>query len=98
MTHALRYRRVARLEYDEAVVFYESVWPGLGRQFVDSVDRALILICENPFQYPSVLSDVRCSYVRRFPYTLYYRIRTGSVVVLSVFHARRDPMVGRELA
>ena len=98
MTHALRYRRAARLEYDEAVAYYESVRPGLGRQFVDSVDRALILIRESPFQYPAVLSDVRRSYVRRFPYALYYRIRTGSVVMLSVFHARRDPMVWRERA
>lgn len=48
MTHALRYRRAARLEYDEAVAYYESVRPGLGRQSVDSVDRALILIRENP--------------------------------------------------
>ena len=98
MTHTLRFRKAARLEYDEAVTYYESARSGLGMQFVDSVDGALLLIRENPFRYPAVLSDVRRSYVRRFPYALYYRIRTGSVVVLSVFHARRDPMVWRERA
>ena len=60
--------------------------------------RAPFLIRENPFHYPEVLSDVRRSYVRRFPYALYYQIRTGSVVVLSVLHARRDPMEWRERA
>ena len=93
MTYSLRYRKAARLEYDEAVAFYDSAQPGLGKHFVHSVDRALSLVRENPLRYPVVLSDVRRTYVRRFPFALYYRLRSDRVVVLAVFHVRRDPMV-----
>lgn len=86
----------ARLEYDEAASWYESQRSGLGREFVAEIDRALRHACDAPQRFPRMLMDVRCVRVARFPYSIFFRIRSDQLVVLSVFHARRSPSVWRE--
>lgn len=88
--------KAARLEYDEAAGWYESQRTGLGREFVAEIEWALQRACEMPQRFPKVLLDTRCVRVRRFPYSIFFRIRSDRLIVLSVFHARRDPSVWRE--
>jgi plasmid stabilization system protein ParE len=38
-----------------------------------------------------VFEEVRRAVVRRFPYAVFYKIEPQQVVVLAVFHSRRDP-------
>ncbi len=90
------FRKVARLEYEEAALWYESQRIGLGSEFVAEIERALLLACNNPQRYPAVLQDVQRVRVRRFPYSIFFRVRSERLIVLSVFHARRDPTVWRE--
>jgi len=42
--------------------------------------------------------DVRCVRVRRFPYSVFFRAESRRIVVLAVFHARRDPSVWQQRA
>jgi hypothetical protein len=65
------FRRAARLEYDEAAVWYETQKPGLGGEFVSEIERALLQACEMPQRFPKMLHDVRCIRVRRFPYSIF---------------------------
>ena len=90
------FRKAARLEYDEAAGWYESQRPGLGIEFVSEIERALLQACEMPQRFPRMLADVRCVRVRRFPYSVFFRVRSDQLIVLSVFHARRDPAYWRE--
>ena len=90
------FRRAARLEYDEAAVWYEAQRPGLGREFVAEIERALLHACEAQQRFPKMLQDVRCVRVQRFPYSVFFRVRAERLVVLSVFHARRDPHIWHE--
>lgn len=90
------FRRAARLEYDEAAGWYESQRGGLGVEFVSEIEHALIQACEMPQRFPRMLADVRCVRVRRFPYSIFFRVRSDQLIVLAVFHARRDPAIWRE--
>ena len=96
MTRRPFFRRAARLEYDETVTWYEAHREGLGREFVAEIDRAVARACEAPLQFPIMLRDVRRVVVARFPYSVFFRVKPARLVVLSVFHARRDPLVWRE--
>lgn len=96
MTLRAFFRKAARLEYDEAAIWYDSQRPGLGAEFVAEIEHRLTQACETPQRFPKMLHDVRAVRVRRFPYSLFFRVRTDRLVVLSVFHARRDPHVWRE--
>ena len=44
-------------------------------------------------RYPTVFGAIRRTVTRRFPFAIYFRIRGDAVVVLAVFHGRRDPSV-----
>jgi plasmid stabilization system protein ParE len=96
MNRRALFRRAARLEYDEAASWYESQRLGLGVEFVFEIERALLQACETPLRFPRMLADVRCVRVRRFPYSIFFRVRSDHIIVLSVFHARREPAVWRE--
>ena len=41
--------------------------------------------------FPFVLRNARKAVVRRFPYTVYYEIGEREIVILAVFHAKRNP-------
>jgi plasmid stabilization system protein ParE len=65
--------------------------PGLGAQFVAEVDSAVRLAATHPERFPLKHADIRRAPVRRFPYALFYRVESGRIVVLAVFHGRRNP-------
>lgn len=93
MTLAVVVRRSARREFDEAALWYEERRIGLGTQFVTEIDRAISLAAENPQRFPIMHRDIRCVRARRFPYSVFFRAESRRIVVLAVFHARRDPSV-----
>ena len=96
MTLTVVFRRAARRELDEAALWYEEQHLGLGVQFISEIDHAVHLAAENPQRFPIMHRDVRCVRAHRFPYSVFFRLESLRIVVLSVFHARRNPSVWRQ--
>jgi hypothetical protein len=59
------------------------------------VRQALMAGREFPDRAPVIEAGIRRIKVRRFPLSIFYRIRIGQLVVLAIFHARRNPAVWR---
>ena len=93
MTLQVVFRRAARLDFDEAAKWYREHRLGLGRDFIIEIDRAISLAATDPERFPVMHRDVRCVRARRFPYSIFIRHQGNQLVVLAVFHARRDPAV-----
>ncbi|MEE8441385.1 MAG: type II toxin-antitoxin system RelE/ParE family toxin [Spirochaetia bacterium] len=93
MTRELIIRPNAEAEMAEAQGWYESRSPGLGADFLLSVDAGLQAIARNPLRFPVVYRDVRRALTKRFPYQIFFVVEDDRVVVLAVFHARRNPSV-----
>jgi plasmid stabilization system protein ParE len=85
------FRPAAEAEYLGAVAWYEAQQTGLGSDFEAEVQAALDTIANQPDRYPVVHRDTREAPVRRFPYCVYYRVRSDRLVVLAVFHQSREP-------
>lgn len=64
-----------------------------GAAFERETDRQVVRMAENPMQFPIIMADVRRVRLRRFPYSLFYRISDEAVFVIACFHASRDPRV-----
>ncbi len=84
-------RPEARREFDDGFDWYERRRPGLGVDFAACVQQVLSRIAAAPERHALVLRDIRRATVRRFPYSVFYKVEPTQVVVLAVFHSRRDP-------
>ena len=91
MTSALVFRPLARLELTEAMEWYENQRPGLGFELKDEVNQLLVRIVSNPGQFRRVRGDIRRALLRRFPYAIHFAAEAQTIVVLAVFHGKRNP-------
>jgi len=93
MSLPLRLLPEARDEFDAAVDWYEQQRPGLGTIFLDRVRDEFARIAVNPQMHATAYHGVRKAVVHKFPYVVLYMEDAGEVVVVSVFHAARDPAI-----
>lgn len=84
-------RPEAEGDLEEAYRWYEEQVPGLGTDFLLCFEEGLAKIERRPQGYPVVRKDIRRLLIRRFPYGIFYLVVEDSIIVLGVFHARRDP-------
>lgn len=85
------FRCVARDDARSARRWYEERRPGLGAEFVQSLEVCIAQIERNPEIWPCVDGDTRRGQLRRFPYVVYYEVHEDEILVLAVWHGRRDP-------
>jgi len=93
MTLRIVFRRAAKSEFEHAALWYDEKRPGLGEEFIREIDEALAKAAAAPQRHPVVFHDIRRAVARRFPFTVYFRVRSDALVVLAVFHGRRDPSI-----
>jgi toxin ParE1/3/4 len=93
MTLRVVFRRAAKSEFEDAAVLYDEQRNGLGEEFIVEIEEAVSRAAATPARYPIIFGDIRRTVARRFPYSVYFRIRTNSLVVLAVFHGRRNPSI-----
>jgi plasmid stabilization system protein ParE len=93
MTVQVVFRDVARAEFDFAALRYDRQRAGLGTEFVAEIDAAVRLAATYPDRFPVKHADIHRVPVRRFPYSVFYRVEPARIVVLAVFHARRNPRI-----
>ena len=90
MARRVVFRPEARAEALDARQWYDGRTPGLGRAFGEALATILTRLAANPAAFPKVHGDARRAVLTHFPYAVYFRETTGSVVVLAV-HGRQDP-------
>ena len=83
--------RAAAADISAAYDWYEGQQKGLGSGFLDEIEAALARISDRPTLYPFAVRDARRVLVRRFPYSIYFRLRGDQARILAVMHQSRDP-------
>ncbi len=91
MIHQIIVRPEAEAEMIDAFDWYEDQVPGLGSDFLLCLDAVFSTIARLPQQYPRVHKVVRRALTRRFPYEVFFVEDGNRIVILSVFHATRNP-------
>jgi len=89
----LLFRPEAEADLATAVTFYEDKRPGLGRELVAAVDRALTAIEEAPGAQPLFQHGhpVRRYKLARFPILIVFSEQGQAVTVVAVAHTKRRP-------
>src|SRR5262245_49514517 len=81
----------AQADYQDAYAWYFARSVRAAVNFQIAVDQAVHQISAAPEQWP-LLDDIHRSFIlRRYPYSIIYRVVNGNVVIVAVAHARRRP-------
>ena len=83
---------VDMLAYNSQCYYIMTEGKGLGDEFRQSIENALDRISRAPELHAVILKGVRRSFVRRFPYAIFYLAEEARVVVIAVMHTRRNPL------
>lgn len=87
----IKFHPAARVEFRDAILFYDERAIGLGREFTDEVDGAIRRITEMPLTWPKLSNDVRRCLLNRFPYAILYRQSKMEIEIIAVMHQHRHP-------
>ena len=96
MIYRLEIRHAAKREFDDAIDWYNAEDPLLGDKFIFAIEKTLYDLTRSPNRFPIVFgSSVRRATVQRFPYSIFFVVKTELVVVISIFNDSRNPIIWR---
>lgn len=81
---------LAEQDIREICDWYDSQREGLGEDFLGELASALRRIEQLSRGYPKLHRDIRRTYMRRFPYGIFYRVDDSQITVVAVYHSSRE--------
>jgi plasmid stabilization system protein ParE len=79
-------------DIEEARAWYNNIGRDLGDALHRDITQTVDTVLERPRAFPEQKPGIRGARCERFPYKVYYRIRSDDEVrVLAVYHLKRDP-------
>jgi toxin ParE1/3/4 len=91
-----KFHPAARVDYLEAIAYYETRQSGLGARFTVEIEKVIQRIVEAPSHYRIIEGDIRRALARTFPYGVLYSIEADHVLILAVMHHSRKPGYWRD--
>lgn len=82
-------------DISHAYDWYEDQRTGLGEEFLEVVQVCVKEICREPLLYQKTQKNYRRARLRKFPYFVVFKYERGTVKIISVWHAARNPDVLR---
>jgi plasmid stabilization system protein ParE len=86
----------ADADYQEALVWYQARSPQAAAGFEAAVEVALRVIGEAPERWTRCDDRHRFYILRRYPFSIIYRIEAGDVLVVAVAHSSRSASYWRD--
>lgn len=78
-------------ELEKARLWYDEHAPGLRKEFLDEIARAVSTIQKAPDAWPVYSNNVRRFLVHRFPFAILYRYSDSTIQIIAAMHQRRKP-------
>jgi toxin ParE1/3/4 len=89
----LTYHPHAEAELIKAGAFYQPRSQDLVERFLQAFQTAIDQILENPDRWMIIENEVRCQTMKRFPYSIYYRIEASELFVVAIKHHCQHPRI-----
>lgn len=96
MIRTLEFLDEALEEAEEAARWYAERSAMAAAGFAEELDGAITHIERAPTTWPAHEHNTRRFLLRRFPYSVVYRVEATRVVIVAVAHAHRRPGYWRE--
>jgi plasmid stabilization system protein ParE len=93
MAYSYLFDPLAADEYEEAFRWYEKKSYLAADNFIIRFQEAITSICADPYRYRNGYKNLRELPLKKYPYHVIYYIDDvrSIVVIVSIFHAKRNP-------
>lgn len=91
MPYKIDFHPIAEVEFWEAVDWYDEQKENLGKDFARVFEHLIATIAYAPFQFPIEYGTKRRAVMQKFPYIIFFEVYAESILILSVFHTKREP-------
>ena len=92
MEEKLKFTEEAKLDIKEAATYYNEVESHkLADDFLSSINEKIIQILIKPNAYSEDSDGVGKTTIRRFPYNIYYISISPSLLIIAIWHKKRNP-------
>ena len=92
----LEYHPSTITDLNRAIESYEGQRPGLGAECRAEVYAAIERVHQSPKRHRIIGEDIHRCFVRRFPFSILYRVIDDEVIrILVIRHHRQRPSYGR---
>jgi plasmid stabilization system protein ParE len=82
---------IAKQELDDAVLYYDLEYQGLGKRFKEEVRNTAKRITDYPHAWSVERGEIRKCMLHKFPYKLLYSIEKDHIFIIAVAHQHRKP-------
>lgn len=95
MTYKIELHPKAVEELQDAYSWYEERSEGLGKRFVNYLNKRIVELSEVPERYPKKKGKFREVGIEVFPYIIIYEVlKKEKIVFISyIFHGKRNPNI-----
>lgn len=81
----------AQLETELIQNWYDEIEDGLGEKFLQDMNSRLEKICLFPMSFQKISEGgIRQTLLKRFPYHIIYSIEKDEIIILSIYHVKRE--------
>ncbi|HIJ75219.1 MAG TPA: type II toxin-antitoxin system RelE/ParE family toxin [Deltaproteobacteria bacterium] len=87
----IQFLEPAQAEFTDAVNYYNAQNEGLGFEFSDEIQAAIVRIIEYPEAWSLISKRTRRCRTKRFPYGIIYQVRDNNLLIIAVIHLHREP-------
>lgn len=82
----------AQRDFDNAYLWYEEQYQGLGKEFARCVDAKIAVIRRSPEHFQVIYKDlVRRALVSRFPFAVYFVEKPDVLSIFAILRQSRNP-------
>jgi plasmid stabilization system protein ParE len=79
-------------EIEKARDYYENNQINLGTSFTNEVFSILEILESNPLLFPVKFKNIREAVIKKFPFVVIFEVLPNNeIIILSIFHFRRNP-------
>jgi plasmid stabilization system protein ParE len=94
--YQVEFLKAAKLDLRHAKNWYNIQRENLGNEFLYEIEKLLKQIQANPEQFPKSRNEIRKAVLYRFPYCLYFVLKSNKINIVAVFHDSRNPIIWKE--
>ena len=91
MDYKILFRDEAYSEINAIYDWYEFKSRGLGKFYLEELEKCLDNIRPNPFLFEKKYKKFRQALTTKFPYLIIFEIEDDSIIIYHVIHASRNP-------